>query len=92
MIVLFRYTEAGEHKSVSYSTEYIPSVGAYLLQAPDVLGGKETWLRVDREIVEMGSGARWFLCSVAAAEVVAEIKKQLDWEVVDGESNQSSEA
>ena len=79
MIVMFTYNIAGERKTLGYSTKHMPPIGAYLMSTPGVIDGdaEETWLRVDRIVIDIAGVAVSCLCSVAAAEVVAEIKLAL---------------
>ena len=79
MIVMVTYNIAGERKTLGYSTKYMPPIGAYLTSTPGVIDGdtEETWLRVDRIVIDIAGVAVSCLCSVAAAEVVAEIKLAL---------------
>ena len=79
MIVMVTYNIAGERKTLGYSTKYMPPIGAYLTSTPGVIDDdtEKTWLRVDRIVIDIHNGAASCLCSVAAAEVVAEIKLAL---------------
>ena len=79
MIVMVTYNIAGERKTLGYGTKHMPPIGAYLMSTPGVIDGdaKETWLRVDRIVIDIAGVAVSCLCSVAAAEVVAEIKLAL---------------
>jgi hypothetical protein len=76
MIVKLKYTIAGHRESASYFSHEIPAAGQYLKLDPSILeeDSETVWLRVDRVLVVIKDLMVFAICSIAAAEVVAEIK------------------
>ena len=76
MIVKLKYTIAGHHESASYLSHEIPAAGQYLKLDLSIIeeGGETVWLRVDRVVIVIADSQVTAICSIAAPEVVAEIK------------------
>ena len=79
MIVKLKYTIAGHRETAAYSSWEIPVAGQYLKLDPSILeeDGDTVWLRVDRVVIVIADSQVIAICSIAAPEVVEEMKLAL---------------